>query len=594
MALQIWLPLDGTLENKGCLNIGTTNTSAVFTDSGKIGQVAENGRFTITCPKIVNILNSVFTISFWGQLKAIPEGSSENATYFFKCGVNGTRTCLHFAVRQTSGALGFCFYSDDYMFVSNSSSYVGVWHHFTLIFDGEYQIVYVDGNLIGRRKTGGSLQIAENSNFIIINSMFAVNDFRLYDHCLSVAEVKELSQGLILHYKLNESYQAINKNMLMDYPKTYTPTSYRAYQLNMTENLVADQTYTLQFWDIDVSHTGKTASDLGISAYWGGGSVVIKHFNGTDYFTDGHADHLAYTFTVTSSQASGSGSANAWFDIYNSVYDATGTKNMHIGKWKLEKGSTATDYIECDLSNKANNPFVVTDSSGYGHHGQIVNTVSYTNDSRRYSSSIDLANTVSSYITGSCYASDTITFSLWVKFNTMKNAHVIDMRTSTEGYQPFYTYANGTVQSGGSNSYVSFSSSFQIDRWYHVVFSYDSSALKMYVDGVNIGSSGKGSAFNKVLPFYLGTRFNQANYSDVYISDFRIYCTALSAEDILDLYHTSAKIDKTGKVHTFEFVEDEGTKITKTGITEWVELIEETGNAKFNSQYISANDFIER
>jgi len=593
MALQIWLPLDGTLENKGCLNIGTTNTSAVFTDSGKIGQVAESGRFTITCPKIANILNSVFTISFWGQLKAIPEGSSENDTYFFKCGVNGTRTCLHFAVRQTSGALAFCFYSDDYTFVSNSSSYVGVWHHFTLIFDGEYQIVYVDGNLIGKRKTGGSLQIAENSNFIIINPMFAVNDFRLYDHCLSVAEVKELSQGLILHYKLDESYPMTNKNLLKDFPKYYSKTGYNAYVLYMTEKVVEGQTYTLQFWDVDVSHTGKTESQLGISAFLGGGSWTLKTLNGTDYFTNGHADHIECSFTITSGQASSSDASKLELWIWNSVPQVSGTMSMSIGKWKLEKGDTATPYINCELSDKIN-PFVVTDSSGYGHHGQIVNTVSYTNDSHRYSSSIDLANTVSSYITGSCYASDTITFSLLVKFNTMKDAHVIDMRTSTEGYQPFYTYTNGTVQSGGSNSYVSFNSSFQIDRWYHVVFSYDSSALKMYVDGVNIGSSGKGSAFNKVLPFYLGTRFNQANYSDVYISDFRIYCTALSTEDILDLYHTSAKIDKTGKVHTFEFVEDEGTKITKTGITEWVELIEETGNAKFNSQYISANDFIER
>ena len=89
------------------------------------------------------------------------------------------------------------------------------------------------------------------------------------------------------------------------------------------------------------------------------------------------------------------------------------------------------------------------------------------------------------------------------------------------------------------------------------------------------------------------TGIDTANY-DGKLSDFRIYCTALSAEDILDLYHTSAKIDKTGKVHTFEFVEDENMKITKTGITEWVELIEEIGNAKFNSQYISANEFIEK
>jgi hypothetical protein len=40
-----------------------------------------------------------------------------------------------------------------------------------------------------------------------------------------------------------------------------------------------------------------------------------------------------------------------------------------------------------------------------------------------------------------------------------------------------------------------------------------------------------------------------------YISDVRIYATALSAADILELYHTGAKIDNKGGFHTFELSE---------------------------------------
>ncbi len=40
------------------------------------------------------------------------------------------------------------------------------------------------------------------------------------------------------------------------------------------------------------------------------------------------------------------------------------------------------------------------------------------------------------------------------------------------------------------------------------------------------------------------------------MSDFRIYTTALSVEDILDLYHTSANVDNLDRLHGFEMVEN--------------------------------------
>jgi hypothetical protein len=49
--------------------------------------------------------------------------------------------------------------------------------------------------------------------------------------------------------------------------------------------------------------------------------------------------------------------------------------------------------------------------------------------------------------------------------------------------------------------------------------------------------------------FSLGTR-------GMLIDDTRIYSTALSASDILDLYQTRAKIDNAGNLYANEFVED--------------------------------------
>ena len=168
----------------------------------------------------------------------------------------------------------------------------------------------------------------------------------------------------------------------------------------------------------------------------------------------------------------------------------------------------------------------------------------------------------------------------------------------------FASYISGVGYE--SSSYPKASAQPATNEWHMLTGVYDRVNQKraIYIDGKladektmtvsnPIGYNGSNVIWLGAEASGNATSFANANYNGN-LSDFRIYCTALSAEDILDLYHTSAKIDNTGKVHTFEFVEDEGTKITKTGITEWVEFIEEMGNAKFNSQYISANEFIEK
>ena len=143
----------------------------------------------------------------------------------------------------------------------------------------------------------------------------------------------------------------INPNLFKTTPKSANTTTYNAYQINMTENLTAGTTYTIQFWNVNVSHTGKTEAQLGVYFYWGGGMIPLGSWSGTTSFTNGHADYLVKTFTPSSSQASGSGATNAWLNIYNSVPNASGTMDMSIERWKLEKGAIATPWIPSPLDS---------------------------------------------------------------------------------------------------------------------------------------------------------------------------------------------------------------------------------------------------
>ena len=136
-----------------------------------------------------------------------------------------------------------------------------------------------------------------------------------------------------------------DENLLLLNARSYTPTAYRGYQLNLQRSLLANQIYTMQLWDVNVAHSGKTESQLGIGVYWGGGTIRLKTLIGTNYFTNGHADYLCFTFTPTEENVSHAHAANLWLAIYNSPTGADGTRNMEIDKWKFEVGDKPTFWV---------------------------------------------------------------------------------------------------------------------------------------------------------------------------------------------------------------------------------------------------------
>ena len=137
------------------------------------------------------------------------------------------------------------------------------------------------------------------------------------------------------------------RNYLRVGPKSYTPGDYGAYDLVFTEPLEAGRAYTIQLWDVDVAHSAKTEEQLGIDVYYCGSTVTFGRLHGTEYFTDGHADHLTLTFTPTEANIAHSsvdGAVIKFIRLYKSYPNADGTRSMRVGKWKLEKGNKGSDW----------------------------------------------------------------------------------------------------------------------------------------------------------------------------------------------------------------------------------------------------------
>lgn len=144
-----------------------------------------------------------------------------------------------------------------------------------------------------------------------------------------------------------------NENLLLTQPLLYTPTLYNAYRVS-TKHPMEDKTYTVQLWDVDVAHSGKTENTLGVGVYWGGGSIGMKKMIGTNYFTNGHADYLSFVFTPTADNLAHAHAQNSFIYIYNSPASANGTRDMKIGKWKMEYGDTPTFWIPSETDFEEN------------------------------------------------------------------------------------------------------------------------------------------------------------------------------------------------------------------------------------------------
>lgn len=137
-----------------------------------------------------------------------------------------------------------------------------------------------------------------------------------------------------------EDIDILGTNLVRYEPTFANPVSYAAYRIPITEKLIMGQTYTLQLWDVNISNSGKQASELCAAFYGGGGWNEL-----CNVYVNGHSDYVTVTFTVSTNPARPADFDNLYLNVYNSPSQVSGaTMNLTIGKWKLEKGDKATEW----------------------------------------------------------------------------------------------------------------------------------------------------------------------------------------------------------------------------------------------------------
>lgn len=637
MALKVWLPLNGTLENKGISEQTAAITSTPnWVNSGKIGGKAlhtNTRQTTMYFPQLVGVKN--YSVAYWLYIP-----SNETFTKYvdmfgiqFNCANN---TAYERDERRASTSVGTHKYhlAKDGSAGSNTNTYWGigpdrtdakdVWSHFVMVKDDVSARFYANGVLV---------ETVANSNFentprTMTGYMYLgdtncaayLNDFRIYDHCLSPKEVKEISQGLVLHYKLDGWSGGSGENLTLN-SKTFNGWSigsgwvkgeedgYTTYNFSRTGATANNWvriiptlkinpndypngiTVSMDIKPVDISVINQTCL-MSLQIYKADGTRVgwNEPQRGTGGMINNQWTRISYTFNQNALKTiSTSGYTTADISYTQFSFQLVQNGNITIRKIKIEDGAIATPYSEAreDLGITK-----IKDSSGYENDGIVTGTLIVQNDSSRYNYSCYFnGSSCINYGTNPTFLKDKITVATWAKANNWTNDNNTRIISCTDsggwqlslnneaGYFSWYIYANSAYK------IVRYSVSNLNTGWHYFVGTYDGNITKLYIDGKLVDSLTVGNypiTYNASTILVIGnepdgTALNSSCYWKGNLSDIRIYATALSAEDILDLYHTPANTDNLGNLHTFELNEISQNLITITGL-------EQGGMADANGQ----------
>lgn len=584
MSLQVWLPLNGSLENKG---LGTLSSdfsiSSPTYSAGKTGnnlKISSQQSNVVTINELTNKKN--VTISFWfcpnsgntfGQWRDVISFGVSNGTT-----VSSFRMEASSSTGKNFGWWGNGILTSDGGCCGYTLN-LDTWYHITIVLNGTTIKKYINGGL----QETFTIPTSYANNYYFTGTMtlgdvsmyVSLADVRIYDECLSVKQIKEISKGLVLHYPLNSGYG--NENLIIgsgkytkNTPLVRTRNAVDGWQKESTlyTDTIEAGTYTLQAktdgnWHNHSTPSGGYSPDLKYCSIW----LVSDAANNES----GKDITICLGQTVPKSIVL---SYKGKYWIRTNLY-SNGTDNLTINFWdfKLEKGEKCSLWSpnknDALYSTLGYNSTTVYDTSGFGNNAEKINTPFYTSDTALYDSCINFNQSGYLKNTSLDLYANKLTICFWVKMpNTIITQHFLFSTHNDWTHNGVGMWRDNSTEKGyylliKSNTETTFSRPFigiNADTWTFISISYTGKQYSVYKNGslyqtVDYGNDGQ--VYNPVL--YLGNSLYNGTPStetdEALMSDFRIYATALTADDIKQLYQTKAKIDKNGNLYCNQFIE---------------------------------------
>ena len=238
----------------------------------------------------------------------------------------------------------------------------------------------------------------------------------------------------------------------------------------------------------------------------------------------------------------------AWNSVGSSPYSNTacGTPTAATPDVLLQLSCTQTPEaadpsLLLALALNETSGLTATDTSGANHHGTLSGATWTT--SGKYGGALAFDGSTSSVSLGNWnITGSALTIMAWVRSSDWKSAEdvrIISKATGTQEQEHWWMLSESgntprfRLKAGGSTATLLGTSPLPLDTWVHIAATYDGAFMRLYQDGVLVGSVAKtGSIDQGTAAINMGRNPVGGQYISGAIDEVKVYNRALSQNEI--------------------------------------------------------------